>query len=168
MSKRIRGAVVAAVILCWAVSSAQASSLIPDLNPLRPAATLLPGGDFDGDGRRDSLYFSAEPGSDRIAVHARLNTISGPRDIRVTSLDISAAAPGVRVVPAGAYAADCGNVVRDCGPAITAAHDSLILGMDSGTSVLLHWQGDHFEADFVHNDDAGMDRVLSALYAANP
>lgn len=147
----------------------QASPLLPDFSPLTTAAqTLEHGGDFDGDGRRDDLYLSTEPDSGRVAVHVRLNTASGPRDIRVTSLEAAGNAPvDLHVAAAGTYAADCGNFLSDCGPAVVAAHDSLILGLDSGSSVLMHWQDDHFETDFVRNDEAQMARALSAMYAVN-
>lgn len=151
-------------------ASAHASTLIPDLSPVHADAPTLPrGGDFDGDGRQDDLYLSDESDTGRVAVHVRLNTAAGARDIRVTSLDMGAdSALDLAVVPAGAYAADCGNYATNCGAGIATAHDSLMLGLGSGSSVLLHWQNDHFETDFVRDDEAEMARALSALYAANP
>ncbi|MEI9904006.1 MAG: hypothetical protein WDN06_08500 [Asticcacaulis sp.] len=77
------------------------------------------------------------------------------RDIHVTSLDADVDSPlDLHVVQAGTYAADCGNFASDCGAGVKADHDSLILGLDSGSSVLMHWQNDHFETDFVRNDEA--------------
>ncbi len=165
----IVGLVLTSMTVSLAVS-ARASTLIPDLSPLHADAHPVPtGGDFDGDGRRDDLYLTDEDGTGRVAVHVRLNTAEGARDIRVTSLDMDVdSSPDLSVVPAGAYAADCGNFATNCGAGVVAAHDSLMLGLGSGSSVLMHWQGDHFETDFVHNDEAEIARALSALYASNP
>lgn len=159
-----------AIVFWLGASCAHASTLTPDLSPLHPSLqTLARDGDFDGDGSRDELYLSDEPESGRVAVHVRLNTASGMQDIRVTSLDASVDSPlDLHVVKAGTYAADCGNFASDCGPAIVAGHDSLILALDSGSSVLMHWQNDHFETDFVRNDEAELARAASAMYAVNP
>ncbi len=158
--------VVAALV---AGATAHAGTLVPDLHSLRPAATTWDrGGDFDGDGRRDTLYLVDEGGTGRVAVHVRLDTASGMQDIRVTSLDMDVdSAADLSVVHAGAYASDCGSFSTGCEAKVVAQHDSLMLNLGSGTSVLMHWQGDHFETDFVRNDEASMARALSALYAVN-
>ncbi len=150
--------------------AAHASTLTPDFSMLHASnQTLARDGDFDGDGRRDDLYLSTEADTGRVAVYVRLNTADGARDIRVTSLDADVDSPlDLHVVHAGTYAADCGNFASDCGAGVKADHDSLILGLDSGSSVLMHWQNDHFETDFVRNDEAQMARALSAMYAVNP
>jgi hypothetical protein len=154
------------------VGAAHASSLTPDFNALTPSAADLPRtGDFDGDGRMDRLVLVAEPGSNRVAVHVELNTASGIKDIRVTSFDAEAGGPpDLRVVPAGAYAGDCGSFSTDCAGSVTAAHDSLMLGMAGGASLLIHWQAadQQFAQDFVRSDEDMMAHALAALYAANP
>jgi hypothetical protein len=149
---------------------AHASTLTPDFNALsRHDTTALRDGDFDGDGRVDELYLVSEADTGRVAIHVRLNTADGAQDIRVTSLDSGNAAPNVHVVGAGVYAADCGTYTTDCANAgVHTQHDSLIVSLDNDTSVLLHWQNDHFETDFVRNDEARMAHALSALYALNP
>ncbi|WP_349320474.1 hypothetical protein [Asticcacaulis sp. MM231] len=148
---------------------AKASTLTPDLS--RPSVTdhtLSRDGDFDGDGRRDDLYLVSEADTGRIAVHIHLNRVSGTQDIRVTAFDGGATAPDLRVVKAGRYQAECGTFTSDCATAgINAAHDSLMLGLDGATGLLLHWQGDHFEQDFVRSDEAAMAHAFSALYALN-
>ena len=155
--------------LCLAAGSSQAASLMPNVSALNPAFDLTRQGDFDGDGRTDTLYLIGED-SGRTAVHIRLNTVAGTQDVRVTSIDLpQGVVPDVQVVKAGAYRADCGNFSSDCAQAsVTAAHDSLILGLDGGVSVLAHWQGDHFEQDFVRSDEALMAHAVAALYAVNP
>ncbi len=156
-------------VALMATAPVRASSLMPDFNASHAAEqTLARDGDFDGDGRRDALYLADEPETGRVAVHIRLNMASGARDFRVTSLDMVVdSALDLHVVGPGAYAGDCGNFTAACA-GIIADHDSLILGLDSGASVLMHWQGDHFETDFVHSDEAALARALSALYAVNP
>lgn len=148
---------------------ANASTLTPDLSrPSLTDQTVSRDGDFDGDGRRDDLYLVSEADTGRIAVHVHLNTVNGTQDIRVTAFDGGAGAPDLRVVKAGRYQAECGTFTSDCATAgISAAHDSLMLGMDGATSLLLHWQGDHFEQDFVRSDEAAMAHAFSALYALN-
>ncbi|MDI7775498.1 hypothetical protein [Asticcacaulis sp. EMRT-3] len=155
--------------------AAQAAVMTPDFNALSQTAPELPReGDFDGDGRTDQLMLVAEPNSGRIAVHIRLNTAQGYKDIRVTSFDSAeGAAPDVRVVHAGAYASDCGSYATDCTASIRAQHDSVLIGLDGGASLLVHWQAaqagqaGQFEQDFVHSDEALMAHALSALYAMN-
>lgn len=148
---------------------ADASTLTPDFNTLsRPSQTLARSGDFDGDGRTDELYMVGEADTGRVAVHVRLNTVNGDQDIRVTSVDSGNATPNLHVAAAGLYQADCGTYTTDCATAgIHTTSDSLILGLDGDTTVLLHWQGDHFETDFIRNDEARMARAFSALYALN-
>jgi hypothetical protein len=152
--------------------AAHASSLTPDFSALTPSAADLPrSGDFDGDGRMDRVVLVAEPGSSRIAVHVELNTVNGVKDVRVTSFDAEAGAqPDLRVVAAGSYAGDCGSFSTDCAGKVTAAHDSLMLGMAGGASLLIHWQAsdDQFAQDFVRSDEDMMAHALAALYAANP
>lgn len=162
---RAKSALLAACMFAVAGAS-QAASLMPNVSALNPAFDLTRQGDFDGDGRVDALYLITED-TGRTAVHIRLNTASGTQDIRVTSLDLPAGAtPDIQVVKAGDYRADCGNFSSDCQQAsITARHDSVILGLDGGVSVLAHWQGDHFEQDFVRSDEALMAHAVAALYA---
>ena len=155
--------------LYLAAGSGQAASLMPSVSALNPAFDLTRQGDFDGDGRSDTLYLIGED-SGRTAVHIRLNTAAGTQDVRVTSIDLpDGSVPDIQVVKAGAYRADCGNFSSECDQAsVTASHDSLILGLDDGVSVLAHWQNDHFEQDFVRSDEALMAHAVAALYAVNP
>jgi len=150
--------------------TASAATLTPHFNSLSPAAADLPRtGDFDGDGRMDRLVLVAEPDSGRVAVHVELNTINGVRDVRVTSFDAdSNAAPDLRIVAAGHYTGDCGSFALDCEANVVAAHDSLMIGMAGGASLLVHWQDGQFAQDFVRSDEAMMAHALAALYAANP
>lgn len=167
----VLGVIVALIALGGlAISTlANASTLTPDLSrPSLTDQTVSRDGDFDGDGRRDELYLVSEADSGRIAVRVHLNKINGTQDVRVTAFDGGAGAPDLRVVKAGHYQAECGTFTSDCATAgIEAAHDSLLLGMDGATGLLLHWQGDHFEQDFVRNDEAAMAHAFSALYALN-
>ena len=165
----LMGMLVATGVTFAACAPAHAFSPMPDLNPLnRTHVAVARQGDFDGDGRMDDLYLVDEPETGRVAVHVRLNTAEGPKDFRVTSLDMDVdAALNLNVVHAGLYQADCGSFSTDCSAGITTHTDSLMLGTGGGTSVLVHWQGDHFEQDFVRNDEAMMAQALSALYALN-
>ena len=152
------------------VASAEASQMTPPLNALAAAHALQPrDGDFDGDGTRDALFLVNEPDSDRVAIHIRLNKAGGAEDIRVTSLDGRAsAASDLRVVAAGQYVLDCGTFSDSCAAhTVEANSQSIIVSMEGGLTVLIHWQGDHFEQDFVRSDEAAMARALSSLYAAN-
>lgn len=166
MSFKGRQALAAiAMVVMGLTGSAHAAHLSPDLRMHGQAETPLRDGDFDGDGRVDSLRLVNESDSGRIAVHIRL--AAGATDQRVTSFDASAK-PALRVVPAGAYAVDCGNFASDCKDApVLLRSDGLILAMDGGISVLLHWQEGQFIQDFVRSDEADMARVASALYAVN-
>lgn len=150
--------------------SGHASTLSPDLHTLKAAPQNLRGGDFDGDGRADTLYLVNEADSGRVAVHIRLDRVDGPQDMRVTSLEAGAFdPPNLRVVPAGAYAPDCGTYAAGCtSKPIEAAHDSVMLGLDGTTTVLLYWNGSHFEQDFVKSDDTILAHAVAALYAVNP
>ncbi|WP_443748567.1 hypothetical protein [Asticcacaulis solisilvae] len=129
-------------------------------------------GDFDGDGRRDTLYLVDEPATGRIAVHVRLNTASGERDLRVSSYDAHGGATAPRIVPAGRYTADCGTFATSCGQAaIVTASDSLVLNLGDGVTVLMHWQGGRFDQDFIKPDAAapwaGLADTMAGMYAAN-
>jgi len=148
---------------------ANAATLTPDFNSLsRPSQPLASTGDFDGDGRMDEMYMVSEADTGRVAIHVRLNTVRGDQDIRVTSIDSGNTTPNLHIAAAGVYQADCGTYTTDCSAAgIRTTQDSLILGLDGDTTVLLHWQGDHFETDFIRNDEARMARAFSALYALN-
>ncbi|ESQ91497.1 hypothetical protein ABAC460_05800 [Asticcacaulis sp. AC460] len=158
--------IAAVCVLAVATGSATAATFTPDLNPLHAAhESQLRDGDFDGNGQTDDLYLVAED-SGRVAVHVRLN---GTRDLRITSLEAPAnTAPDLRVVAPGAFDSDCGDYASDCGGAIVTRQDSLILGLDGGTSVLVHWQDGRFEQDFVRRDDATAVRALAGLLAFNP
>lgn len=143
---------------------AEAAQMSPDLRTQRSAEPIMRDGDFDGDGRTDSLRLVNETDSGRIAVHVRL---ADGRDQRVTSFDASAT-PTLRVVPAGAYTVDCGNFATACTEAaIRTKADGLVMAMEGGISVLLHWRDGQFAQDFVRSDEADMARVASALYAVN-
>ncbi len=129
-------------------------------------------GDFDGDGRRDTLYLVDEPATGRIAVHVRLNTAAGEHDIRVSSYDSHAGTTAPRIVPAGRYATDCGSYATDCGEAaIVTTSDSLALDLGDGVTVLMHWQGGRFDQDFIKPDAvapwAGLADTMAEVYAAN-
>lgn len=153
-----------AVMLAAVAGLAEAAQLSPDLRLHQNAQPTLRDGDFDGDGRVDTLRLVNDAGTGRIAVHVRL---ADGHDQSVTSFDASAA-PTLRVVAAGHYAVDCGNFSNSCADApIALKTDGLILAMDGGVSVLLHWQDGQFAQDFVRSDEADMARVASALYAVN-
>ncbi|EGF91452.1 hypothetical protein ABI_28680 [Asticcacaulis biprosthecium C19] len=158
--------IAAVCVLAFVSGSAVAATLTPDLNPLHTThETQLRDGDFDGNGQLDDLYLVAED-SGRVAVHVRLN---GTRDLRITSLEAAAnTTPNLQVVAPGAFASDCGDYASDCAGAIVTRHDSLILGLDGGASVLVHWQDGRFEQDFVRRDDAAAVRALAGLLALNP
>lgn len=157
-----------AVVLGLMAVQAQGAVLKPDFHAPLQAQVLPHDGDFDGDGRRDSLYLVNEADSSRIAVHVRLNKVSGSEDLRVTSFDQdSAKDAGLHVAAAGWYHPDCGNFATDCGGAIHTNSDGLLLSLSSGGTVLVHWQDGRFEQDFVRSDEAAMARVAAALYAEN-
>jgi hypothetical protein len=158
--------IAAVCVLAVAAGSASAATFTPDLNPLHAAhETQLRDGDFDGNGQIDDLYLVAEE-SGRVAVHVRLN---GTRELRLTSLDVPAnTAPNLQVVAPGAFDSDCGDYASDCAGAIVTRHDSLLLSLDGGASVLVHWQDGRFEQDFVRQDDATAVRALAGLLAFNP
>lgn len=129
-------------------------------------------GDFDGDGRQDALYLVDEPATARVAVHIRLNTTAGERDMRVSSYDGAAGASAPRIVPAGHYATDCGSFATDCGQGdIVTTSDSLALDLGDGVTVLMHWQGGRFDQDFIKPDAAapwaGLADTMDEVYAAN-
>ncbi|MFT4074364.1 MAG: hypothetical protein QM647_02450 [Asticcacaulis sp.] len=171
MRSVILGSVLAVMMTGGAMISslAGAATLMPDLNTLNRAdQNLSRSGDFDGDGRADELYMVTEADTGRVAIHVRLNRADGPQDLRVTSLDSGNAAPNLHVAAPGFYQADCGSYTTDCAAnGIRTLQDSLMLGLDGDTTVLLHWQGNHFEQDFIRNDEARLARALSALYALN-
>jgi hypothetical protein len=153
-----------AVMLASVAGQALAAQMTPDLRLQQNVQATLRNGDFDGDGRVDMLRLVNDASAGRIAVHVRL---ADGHDQRVTSFDASAA-PTLRVVAAGNYAVDCGNFSNSCAEApIAMTTDGLILAMDGGVSVLLHWQDGQFAQDFVRSDEADMARVASALYAVN-
>jgi len=163
--------IVLAAMVAMGASSAQAASLTPDFHTLKPAADAVRTGDFDGDGRIDTLYLVTEAETGRVAVHVTFNRATGPQDVRITSLDVGAeTAPNLQVVRAGtAWTADCGTYSSDCkAGTLTAAHDSILLGLDSSTNVLVHWTGNQFDQDFVHAKDGLLAHVVAALYAVNP
>lgn len=129
-------------------------------------------GDFDGDGRPDTLYLVDEPATGRVAVHVRLNTLAGTRDLRVSSYDTHQGASAPRIVGAGHYAADCGSFATDCGDAtIVTTSDSLVLDLGDGVTVLMHWKGGRFDQDFIQPDAAapwaGLADTMTEVYAAN-
>jgi hypothetical protein len=161
----VRGiAVVCALVL--AAGSAQAATFTPDLSPLHAADdTQLRDADFDGNGQIDNLYLVAED-SGRVAVHVRLN---GTQDLRITSLEAPAnTAPNLQVVAPGTFDSDCGDYATDCAGTIHARHDSLILGLQGGASILVHWRDGGFEQDFVRADETMAVRALAGLLAFNP
>ena len=171
MAVVLRSIVVAAILAAGVSSVAQAASLTPDFHALKPVRDAVRSGDFDGDGRVDQLYLVTEADTGRVAVHVRFDRAAGPQDLRVTSLDVDASsAPNLQVVAAGtALAADCGTYSSDCREGtLKAAHDSILLGLDGSTSVLIHWTGAQFDQDFVRSNDALLAHAVAALYAANP
>jgi hypothetical protein len=146
---------------------AAAASLTPSLNTLHAARDYqLRDGDFDGDGRLDDLYLVAED-SGRVAVRVRLSATGA--DVRITSVDAPAnTPPSLQVVAAGTFQNDCGDYADGCTGAIVTASDSLVLTLDSGINVLMHWRDGRFEQDFVRRDEAMMARALVGLLARNP
>lgn len=142
--------------------TAQAAQMAPDLRNTQPS--VLRDGDFDGDGRLDTLNLVNEADTGRIAVHVRL----AGEDVRVTSFD-AASAPVVRVVPAGTYEVDCGSFATDCkGQAVQTRADSLIVAVDGGVSLLMYWRDGAFEPEFVRSEEDSMARVAAMLTALNP
>jgi len=136
-----------------------------------PSSLLKYAVDFDGDGRIDQLYLVTEADTGRVAVHVRFDRATGPQDMRITSLDVGPeTAPNLHVVHAGtAWTTDCGTYSSDCKAGLlTAAHDSILVGLDSSTNVLIHWTGTQFDQDFVHAKDGLLAHVVEALYAVNP
>ncbi len=167
----LRSIVVAAFVAMGVSSVAHAASLTPDFHSLKPAQSTLRTGDFDGDGRVDQLYLVTEADTGRVAVHVKLDRASGPQDIRITSLDVGASStPNLQVVQAGSsWKTDCGTYASDCHDAMLKAdHDSILLGLDGSTSVLIHWTGAQFDQDFVHGNDSLLAHAVAALYAVNP
>lgn len=167
----VLGSVLSFTLTCGALISslANAATLMPDFSVLnRSEQNLARSGDFDGDGRIDELYMVTEADTGRVAIHVRLNRADGPQDLRVTSLDSGNRAPNLHIAAPGFYQADCGSYTTDCATnGIHTLQDSLILGLDGDTTVLLHWQGNHFEQDFIRNDEARLARTFSVLYALN-
>ena len=162
---------VATLAVVGESSVAQASTLIPDFHAPASAQPTVRSGDFDGDGRIDQLYLVTEADTGRVAVHVRFNRADGVQDVRVTSLDVGGAAtPNLQVVPAGTrYAVDCGTYSSDCqAGTLTADHDSVLLGLDGSTSVLIHWTGAKFDQDFVQSHDSLLAHAVAVLYAVNP
>ena len=162
---------VTALVAVGASSMAGASTLTPNFHAPATVAPVERSGDFDGDGRVDQLYLVTEADTGRVAVHVRLNRADGVQDVRITSLDVAGSAtPNLQVVHAGAtYATDCGTYSSDCQQGkLKADHDSVLLGLDGSTSVLIHWTGAKFDQDFVHSNDSLLAHAVAALYAVNP
>lgn len=171
MAVSLRSVVVVAFVAMGVSSVAHAASLTPDFHSLKPAQSTVRSGDFDGDSRVDQLYLVTEADTGRVAVHIRLDRATGPQDIRVTSLDVgTGSTPNLQVVHAGSsWATDCGTYSSDCHDAtLKADHDSILLGLDGSTSVLIHWTGAQFDQDFVHGNDSLLAHAVAALYAVNP
>ncbi len=167
----IRRAVGVVILAGFSALAAGASaSTMPHNVHLGVADTVAREGDFDGDGRRDALYLVDEPATGRVAVHVRLNTAAGERDLRVSSYDAQSGASMPRIVPAGHYAADCGSFATDCGQGgIVTTSDSLALDLGDGVTVLMHWHGDRFDQDFIKPDAAapwaGLADIMTEVYA---
>lgn len=161
---------VAIVAGLTALAGQASASTMPHSLHMGAADTVAREGDFDGDGRRDVLYLIDEPATGRVAVHVRLNTAAGARDVRVSSYDGQATASMPRIVPAGHYAGDCGSFATDCGQAdIVTTSDSLALDLGDGVTVLMHWQGDRFDQDFIKPDAAapwaGLAATMTEVFA---
>ncbi|MFT3995893.1 MAG: hypothetical protein QM667_00680 [Asticcacaulis sp.] len=120
-------------------------------------------GDFDGDGRLDDVAFTAD-GGDRQAVWLRLGN---GQEVQVMSLDARLAAQ-VQRAPAGGYALDCGSFADHCGADIRTTADSLVLSLDDGVNVLVHWTGKSFDQDFIRSDEVRLSRAVATLFAFNP
>lgn len=170
----VRRLAVTAVMSLMAMTAsaglANAATLAPSFSHFGISTPDLPrSGDFDGDGRMDQLVLIAEPDTGRVAVHVELNTVHGIKDVRVTSFDADAStSPDLRIVAAGHYTGDCGSFAVDCNTNVQASHDSLMIGLAGGASLLVHWQDGAFQQDFVRSDESMMAHALAALYAANP
>jgi len=124
-------------------------------------------GDFDGDGRQDEVAFTADE-DDREGVRQTIWLRLGNGDeVRVMSLD-AALATQVQRAPAADYALDCGSFSDHCGETLRTTTDSLVLSLDQGMTVLVHWNGSAFDQDFVRSDEVRLSRAVATLFALNP
>jgi hypothetical protein len=122
-------------------------------------------GDFNGDGMPDEVWFSHETDTDRVKVNIRLNRLDGVENIQVTSLDANLTA-NVQSAPASAYQRDCGDFSSDCEQArLVTKTDALLLSLNEGITVLVYWNGQQFEQDFVASDELRLRRAVSTLSA---
>lgn len=157
-------ALVAVVAGMMLAGTAGAADLRTDVSkaPFSGLSASLKG-DFDGDGRIDDVVFSAEDG-DRQAVYMRLGR---GEEVKVISLDARLAAQ-VQRAPAATYQVDCGSFSDHCNGDIETHTDGLILSLDDGVTVLVHWNGQAFDQDFVHSDEVRLSRAVATLFAFNP
>lgn len=157
-------AVVGIMLAASGMAPASAADLRADVSkaPFTGLSASLKG-DFDGDGRLDDVVFSAEDG-DRQAVYMRLG---GGEEVKVISLDARLAAQ-VQRAPAATYQVDCGSFADHCGGDIKTQTDGLILSLDEGVTVLVHWNGEAFDQDFVRSDEVRLSRAVATLFAFNP
>jgi len=155
---------VSSFALCLLTGAATAAEMKPDLRqaPFGGVTNTLKG-DFDGDGRLDDVAFMPEEG-ERQAVWLRLGN---GQSVRVISLDARQAAQ-IERAPAADYALDCGSFADQCGDSLRTTTDGLVLSLDEGMTVLVHWNGSAFDQDFIRSDEVRLSRAVATLFAFNP
>lgn len=149
------------------VAPVQAASLKPN-GFMSSAAreTIVLKADFDGDGHMDDVWLSPDEDGSRLGVYIRLNRAGGSTEYRVTAIDADLAAQ-VQHAPASAYKRDCGDFASACeADALTLAHDGLIVSLDEGVNVLVHWSPEGFQQDFIASDEVRLRRAVATLFNA--
>lgn len=133
--------------------------------PAAPTDTRL-SADLNGDGLKDEVWFSHN-GQDRLHLHVRFAGADFGEDQIVTGLD-AAQAHQLQSAPAGAYRLDCGDFASACDQEIVRTdHDGLILSLDEGLTILIHWNGEAFEQDFVASNEVRLRRAMAVRFALN-
>ncbi|MFT4091040.1 MAG: hypothetical protein QM645_09935 [Asticcacaulis sp.] len=159
--------VLAPVAMAPAVHAAHLPFDSVTQKPLTPAAQLT--ADLNGDGLKDDIWFSHN-GQDRLNLHVRFSGSALGDDMYdhiVTGLDV-AQAHQLQSAPAGTYRLDCGDFSSACAQdAVHTAHDGLILSLDEGLTILIHWNGETFEQDFVASNTVRMQRAMAVRFALN-
>ncbi|ESQ81358.1 hypothetical protein [Asticcacaulis sp. YBE204] len=157
----------AVVSLLFGAGSVSAAELKADVVKAPYAGLAAPlKGDFDGDGRQDDVWFSQDDDA-RQSVYIRLNRAEGAEDLKVMSLDAKLTPQAQRAVAAD-YKVDCGAFADNCTDGVRLTTDGLILSLDEGMTVLIHWTGKGFDQDFIRSDDVRLSRAVATLFALNP